>query len=190
MTEKSETKVKQLHPSPLGEGAGVRLLELLASRDRRWHRQQELLREHPEETLLCLTVIMPGSVKRNRLSLVVAQAATEALRTTFADSLTWMEERDLETGFEAYAFTKLPLLDAKRQACRIEEEHPLGRLFDLDVIDTTGTPVSRQAIGVAPRRCLLCQQEARYCMRNHTHSREELQARIENIVDEYVHGGL
>ena len=168
----------------------ISLDQLLASRDRRWHRQQELLREHPDETLLCLTVIMPGAVKRNRFSLVVAQAATEAMRVAFADSITWMEKRDLETGFEAYAFTTHPLLDAKRMACHIEEEHPLGRLFDLDVIDTTGTPVSRSAIGAEPRRCLLCQQEARFCMRNHTHSREELQARIEKIVDEYVHGGL
>ena len=168
----------------------ISLDQLLASRDRRWHRQQELQREHPDETLLCLTVIMPGAVKRNRFSLVVAQAATEAMRVAFADSITWMEERDLETGFEAYAFTTHPLLDAKRMACHIEEEHPLGRLFDLDVIDTTGTPVSRSAIGAEPRRCLLCQQEARFCMRNHTHSREELQARIEKIVDEYVHGGL
>ena len=168
----------------------ISLDQLLASRDQRWHRQQELLSEHPDETLLCLTVIMPGSVKRNRLSLVVAHAATEALLTTFFDHLSWMEERDLETGFEAYAFTKLPLLEAKRMACRIEEEHPLGRLFDIDVIDSTGTPVSRQSIGAEPRRCLLCEREARYCMRNHTHSREELQARIEIIVDEYVHGGL
>ena len=168
----------------------ISLDQLLASRDQRWHRQQELLREHPDETLLCLTVIMPGAVKRNRFSLVVAQAATEAMRVAFADSITWMEERDLETGFEAYAFTTHPLLDAKRMACHIEEEHPLGRLFDLDVIDTTGTPVSRSAIGAEPRCCLLCQQEARFCMRNHTHSREELQARIEKIVDEYVHGGL
>lgn len=168
----------------------ISLDQLLASRDRRWHRQMVLIKEHPDESLICLTVIMPGAVKRNRLSLVVARAATEALRMTFADSITWMEERDLETGFEAYVFTTLPLLEAKRLACRIEEVHPLGRLFDLDVIDSNGTPVSRSAIGAEPRRCLLCQNEARYCMRNHTHSREELQARIETIVDEYVHGGL
>ena len=164
---------------------GVSLHELLASRDQRWHRQMELLEEHPDETLLCLTVIMPGSVKRNRLSLTVARAATEALQATFGDSLTWMEEHDRETGFEAYAFTSLPLLDAKRTACRIEEEHPLGRLFDLDVIDSTGVPVSRSAIDASPRRCLLCEREARYCMRNHTHSQEQLQDRIAEIVDAY-----
>ncbi|MBR1469710.1 MAG: citrate lyase holo-[Prevotella sp.] len=168
----------------------ISLNRLLASRDQRWHRQQELLKEHPDETLLCLTVVMPGSVKRNRISIVVARAATETLRATFGESLTWMEERDLETGFEAYALTTLPMLEAKREACRIEEEHPLGRLFDLDVIDPTGVPVARAAIGAAPRRCLICGQEARYCMRNHTHSQEQLHARITEIVDDYVHGGL
>ena len=147
----------------------ISLDRLLASRDRRWHRQMELLKEHPNESLLCLTVIMPGSVKRNRLSLAVARAATEAIRVEFADSITQMEERDLETGFEAYVLVSLPTLEAKQIACRIEENHPLGRLFDLDIIDPTGTPVQRSAVGVAPRRCLLCNNEARYCMRNHTH---------------------
>lgn len=168
----------------------ISLDRLLASRDRRWHRQMELLKEHPNESLLCLTVIMPGSVKRNRLSLAVARAATEAIRVEFADSITQMEERDLETGFEAYVLVSLPTLEAKKIACRIEENHPLGRLFDLDVIDPTGTPVQRSAAGVAPRRCLLCDNEARYCMRNHTHSPEQLQNHIAEIVEAYVHDGF
>lgn len=168
----------------------ISLDRLLASRDRRWHRQMELLKEHPNESLLCLTVIMPGSVKRNRLSLAVARAATEAIRVEFADSITQMEERDLETGFEAYVLVSLPTLEAKQIACRIEENHPLGRLFDLDVIDPTGTPVQRSAVGVAPRRCLLCNNEARYCMRNHTHSPEQLQNHIAEIVEAYVHDGF
>ena len=150
----------------------------------------ELLREHPNETLLCLTVIMPGSVKRNRLSLAVARAATEAIRVEFAESITQMEERDLETGFEAYVLVSLPTLEAKQTTCRIEENHPLGRLFDIDVIDPTGSPVSRGAVGAQPRRCLLCDKEARFCMRNHTHSPEQIQAHIAEIVEAYVHDGI
>ncbi|MBR5634580.1 MAG: citrate lyase holo-[Prevotella sp.] len=169
---------------------GVGLQDLLASRDHRWHRQMELLREHPNETLLCLTVIMPGSVKRNRLSLAVARAATEAIRVEFGDSITQMEERDLETGFEAYVLVSLPTLEAKQTACRIEENHPLGRLFDIDVINPTGSPVSRSAVGAQPRRCLLCDNEARFCMRNHTHSPEQIQAHIAEIVEAYVHDGI
>lgn len=169
---------------------GVSLHELLASRDQRWHRQMQLLQEHPNESLLCLTVIMPGSVKRNRLSLAVARAATEAIRVEFADNITQMEERDLETGFEAYVLVTLPTLEAKQTACRIEENHPLGRLFDIDVIAPDGTPLSRASVGAQPRRCLLCNNEARFCMRNHTHTPEQIQAHIAEIVEAYVHDGL
>ena len=145
----------------------------------------QLLREHPNESLLCLTVIMPGSVKRNRLSLAVARAATEAIRVEFGDNITQMEERDLETGFEAYVLVSLPTLEAKQTACRIEENHPLGRLFDIDVVAPDGTPLSRASVGAQPRRCLLCDNEARFCMRQHAHTQEELMARIQELVTDW-----
>lgn len=168
----------------------ITLDRLLASRDHRWHKQMQLLRDHPNETLLCLTVVMPGSVKRNRLSLAVARAAMEAIRVEFGDSIIQMEERDLETGFEAYVLVSLPTLEAKQTACRIEENHPLGRLFDIDVIASDGTPLSRASVGAQPRRCLLCDNEARFCMRNRTHSPEQIQAHIAEIVEAYVHDGI
>ena len=57
----------------------VTLNELLASRDSRHAMQQKLLAEHSGKTLVCLTVVMPGSVKRSHQSLVVAHVAVEQL---------------------------------------------------------------------------------------------------------------
>ena len=57
----------------------VTLNELLASRDSRHAMQQKLLAEHSGKTLVCLTVVMPGSVKRNQQSLIVAHAAVEQM---------------------------------------------------------------------------------------------------------------
>lgn len=146
----------------------------------------ELLRENPGRTLLCLTVIMPGETKRNLQSLVVAGAAVSALIARFGSDMTGLETRDLPTGYEAYLLTSIPLEDAKRAVCRIEDTHPLGRLFDIDVISPDGTPVSRMEVGESPRKCLLCDNEARFCMRNHSHTKEELIARIERMVEEYA----
>ncbi len=159
---------------------------LLASRDRRWQHKRELLEKHPDLSLVCLTVVMPGNVKRNDLSLAVARAAVQAVNDTFGDKVAKLEQCDLETGFEAYILLHTPLREAKAAVCRIEETHPLGRLFDLDVIRRDGTPVTREEIGLEPRRCIICGNEARYCMRNHTHSTEELQQRIAQMVNEYV----
>ena len=157
----------------------VTLNELLASRDSRHAMQQKLLAEHSGKTLVCLTVVMPGSVKRNHQSLVVAHAAVKELVRSYElgvrnDELgvksyelgvtndECLIERDLETGYEAYLITPLPLLEAKRIAVQIEDAHPLGRLFDIDIIDKDGVPVSRARVGSRPRRCLVCDREARY----------------------------
>ena len=193
----------------------ITLHELLASRDARHATQQKLLAEHSGKTLVCLTVVMPGSVKRNQQSLTAAHAAVEAMRKALAvkenkglfplENLEPLEplenpvplapleslaptllELDLETGYEAYLITPMPLLEAKRIAVNIEDTHPLGRLFDIDIINADGVPVSRHAIGEKPRRCLVCDHEARYCMRMRWHTQEEIWAKINEMVDSYV----
>ena len=197
----------------------ITLDELLASRDARHAMQQKLMAEHSGKTLVCLTVVMPGSVKRNLQSLTVAHAAVEAMRKAFGvkseerrvkntDELMRSDElipetelltnelktndegclieRDLNTGYEANLITPMPLLEAKRVAVEIEDTHPLGRLFDIDVIDKQGIPVSRDRVGGQPRRCLVCDHEARYCMRMRWHTQEEIWARIRQMTDDYV----
>ena len=182
----------------------ITLDELLASRDARHAMQQKLMSEHSGKTLVCLTVVMPGSVKRNQQSLTVARAAVKAMRKAYniSDDLLpetelltnelkietreCLVERDLNTGYEAYLITPLPLLEAKRVAVDIEDTHPLGRLFDIDVIDAQGIPVSRDRVGGQPRRCLVCDHEARYCMRMRWHTQEEIWARIKQMTDDYA----
>lgn len=182
----------------------ITLDELLASRDARHAMQQKLMAEHSGKTLVCLTVVMPGSVKRNQQSLTVARAAVKAMRKAYniSDDLLpetelltnelkietreCLVERDLNTGYEAYLITPLPLLEAKRVAVDIEDTHPLGRLFDIDVIDALGIPVSRDRVGGQPRRCLVCDHEARYCMRMRWHTQEEIWARIKQMTDDYA----
>ena len=182
----------------------ITLDELLASRDARHAMQQKLMAEHSGKTLLSLQEVMPGSVKRNQQSLIVARAAVEAMRKAYniSDDLLpetelltnelkteageCLVERDLNTGYEAYLITPLPLLEAKRVAVDIEDTHPLGRLFDIDVIDAQGIPVSRDRVGGQPRRCLVCDHEARYCMRMRWHTQEEIWARIKQMTDDYA----
>ena len=194
----------------------VTLEQLLRSRDERVALQQSFLREHPEGTLLCLTVQLPGEVKRDKRSLAVAEAAVKAVREVFpvrsAELL-----RDLETGFEGYFVVGCSPQEAKSAACRIEDTHPLGRLMDIDVIISCGAgvaselapgvasgvapgdgagvssglapgagghvrPLSRESVGLPPRKCLLCGRPARQCMRARTHSIAELLSEIDRLL--------
>ena len=185
-------------------------------------RQRELLSAHPGLSLICLTVQPPGPIKRNDLSLIVAEAGVKVVHESFHVEIE--EFRDLETGYEGFFMTALSPSEAKRLCCRIEDTHPLGRLMDLDVIVFAGaavelrpysaaaspersrrakrewtrpgssccpaqafpSPLSREELGLEPRKCLLCDRPARECMRTKTHSTVELLEKYKEIVDLYL----
>lgn len=170
----------------------ITLDQLLASRDARAQHQRNLLVAWPDHTLICLTVQFPGPVKRSATSLVVGGAGLAALLDTFGSVIRHAQVRDLETGYEAYLLVPLPAALVKKTCCHIEDTHPLGRLMDIDVISSeimpgqTGHLLDRSIIGLEPRRCLLCDQPARYCMRAHTHTIEELLCKIEQMVTDFA----
>ncbi len=62
------------------------------------------------------------------------------------------------------------LNDLKALGEEFEARHPVGRAIDVDVTDEQGQPVSSQKL----KRCLLCEQPALVCMREHTHTYQEL----------------
>ena len=159
------------------------LEQLLDSRDARVAHQAELLGKYPGKTLLCLTVMLPGPVKRSNVSLKIAAAAVAAVRSRF--ELKFEELRDLETGYEGYFVVDLEPVAAKRLAVSLEEEHPLGRLFDLDVITADG-PLSREELGLPGRKCLICGKPVRECMRTRAHSTDELLNRISVILNTHL----
>lgn len=164
----------------------ITLEQLLASRDARAQRQQDLLAAWPDHTLICLTVQFPGPVKRSASSLVVGGAGLAALLDTFGSVVRHAQVRDLETGYEAYLLVPLPASLVKKTCCRIEDTHPLGRLMDIDVLAAGGHPLDRSSVGLEPRRCLLCEQPARYCMRARTHTTEALLHKIEQMVADFA----
>ena len=66
-------------------------------------------------------------------------------------------------------------------ATEIEESHPRGRLFDMDVIGTDGMKLSRGTY----RKCIICGCQAQECARSRKHSVEELQAKIEELLNQF-----
>lgn len=116
----------------------------------------------------------------------IASAAVSAVHEAFSPA--YEELRDLETGYEGYFIVDMDPMEAKRMAVSIEEEHPLGRLFDLDVIVSEDgvRPLGRQELGLPQRLCLICGKPARECMRARTHTTEELLEKIDSILSNYV----
>lgn len=152
----------------------ITLSRLLDARDRRRETQMRLMSENPGLSLLVLMVNIPGDVKRTPESYDIGMEGVAAVRHAFAGRVCSMSVNDFETGFEAFFLVTGSPDDAKRLAVGIEESHPLGRLMDIDVIGGDGAPLSRSGLGHAPRRCLVCGDNARICMRTRRHAVGEI----------------
>ena len=161
----------------------ITLEQLLESRDKRAEFQTILLRGYGTP-LVSFTVNMPGKVKKNHRSARVFDAGVEAIREALAGTIVYYKLLDNITGPEGYFAVDMEVNELKAAMCRIEDEHPLGRLMDIDVLSAPGTHVSRTQLGQQPRKCLVCGGMAAACTRSRAHPMEQLIAAIDQLLKE------
>ena len=168
------------------DGTPVTLAQLLAARDSRAARQKELLQNGG--ALVSLTVNMPGPVKRCALSERLFDIALEAVTQLLGDKLRFCETRRKDTGCEAFLSADMDAQTLKARLCALENNHPLGRLWDIDVLGVDGVPLSRQSAGYPPRKCLLCENSGAACARSRAHSLSELIAAMQAMLERWEAG--
>jgi holo-ACP synthase CitX len=69
----------------------------------------------------------------------------------------------------------------KRISVAVEETAKWGRVLDIDVITPEG-PISRADVGLAPRKCLICGNDAKVCARTRRHSAEDLREATKSLL--------
>ena len=166
----------------------VTLLEMLDARERRANRQRELLCAHGK-TMVCFTMNIAGPVKNNALIRRGYALGKRLLREQLAVAgipVIYFEEIQEKTGNEAIFLLDAEPLAAKRVTTEIEDDSPVGRLFDMDVLCPDGRKVDRQELGREGRKCLICSGMAQACARSRTHSVAELQERTRQILENAV----
>ncbi|MBR4992508.1 MAG: citrate lyase holo-[Clostridia bacterium] len=161
----------------------ITLEQLLESRDKRAEFQTILLNGYGTP-LVSFTVNMPGKVKKNHRSARVFEAGVEAIRETLAGYIVYYKLLDNLTGPEGYFAVDMAVDELKTAMCRIEDQHPLGRLMDIDVLSAPGKHVSRTELGRQPRKCLVCGGMAAACTRSRAHPVEQLIAAIDQLLKE------
>ncbi len=161
--------------------------QVLDARERRAARQQALMEQH-RGSLLCLTLNIPGAVKRYPLADRGFRAGRSAVdrqlsRLTFP--VLYREIHEAATGMEAYYCVDADAAALKSAAMEIERHHPLGRLFDLDVFDRTAEKIDGAALGRPARECLLCGGPVWECARSRRHDADALAERAAQILSDY-----
>ena len=164
----------------------VSLLEMLDARERRAHRQQELLEQY-HKPLICFTMNIAGPIKDSPLirrgfargqKLLSQQFFRAKLTPMYHDS--HMES----TGCEAFYVLDADPLTIKKFTTDIEDATPLGRLFDMDVLRPDGQKVDREELHLPGRRCLICGGPAKVCSSRRVHTVAELQSKTTEILTE------
>lgn len=164
----------------------VEVMDILEARDARVELQNTFLEKY-RVPLVSFTLNIPGSIKYDaaierafrlgverilhRLGRVnaVIMDAHEKIAFTGCEQL-WAVDADAEI--------------LKREMTLIEDMDELGRLFDIDVLDTNGVKLSRDSRGIE-RTCLICGGPVRACARSRAHTADELFARAHQVIDGY-----
>lgn len=177
------------------KGTPVTLPELLDAREQRVFRQRELL-EHGRNdqrqkpySLISFTMNVAGEIKAFPLCHAAFDEGLKELRARIpADLLMHFEDSRTNSGPEAFFLLSMSPENAKKLTTAIEESHPLGRLFDMDVLGPDGKSISRSVIGLPMRTCLICGENAKVCARSRRHTLEVILWRTAQILNDYFKG--
>lgn len=162
-------------------------IDILESREARRDKQLKLINRY-NNSLISFTLNIPGMIKDSEIYRNIHKEGIKAIIKTLDDqaiNILYNEEIHKNTGSEGYIVVDMDAMDLKKVIVDIEENHPLGRIFDIDIFDFNHKQLSRKDLGSNPRRCLLCDNDATVCMRSKSHTYEELIQRIHDIWKEY-----
>lgn len=165
----------------------VTLLEVLEARERRAARQRELLARYGAP-LISFTMNIAGPVKDSPLIRRAFDFGCAELRRSLEGSgvpvRDWQEERS-DTGCQLYCAAGGEALAVKRICTAIEDSWELGRLFDMDVLNTDGSKLDREQVGGGERNCIVCGAPGRGCASRRVHTVPELQAATARIMERH-----
>lgn len=177
--------------SKLQKGKVVTLEDVLNNREARVLKQNRWLKEYPNRILIALKLNVPGPVKQNEILHQIFDLA----RVEFNKNL--QKNKVLEYQFyschERIGSEGFWIIDyynpqvVKQFAIEVEEESPLGRLFDFDVLYNENKKIkviSRSVLGVDMRRCFVCDNAAKACGRNRTHTLLEMYVAIARMIEQ------
>lgn len=170
-------------------GRSNNLTEILSSRDKRAKQQQELIQQYTLP-IISLTLVIPGDIKKSEGSLFLFKEAKSTLSYELKKrkfNIINILEGDNLVEYSTIFVVNCSVNLLKEICYQIEEFHPLGRLWDFDVIDPlNGLNISRDQLGLKQRKCLICNHNAKDCARSRKHTLNELYKHMSSIVKKFT----
>jgi len=163
------------------------LFKILLSREKRAEKQKYLINKY-KCSLISFTLNIPGATKDSELYRKIhKEGIKEILRVLNNEHLPILYKEEIYeiTGAECYICINVDVLKLKELMVTIEENHELGRIFDIDVFDSNFKIIKRKKIYLKERKCFICNDDAIVCRRNNKHTTEELLKKINVMASDF-----
>lgn len=158
--------------------------KILEDREKRYNIILELIEKHGLP-VLCGKINYPGNNKNAKEAKEAFNILLKSIEEVFQS---YTIDKVITSGYDGSGVILVLNIEskaAKGKAVAIEENHSIGRIFDIDIYDTDGAPLSREDKGMQPRKCMVCGQNARECMKLKRHSLEETLKIVNGIINNY-----
>ena len=163
------------------------LEDILKSRDRRNFQRQNLLMTYGG-LAVTLQLNIPGANKDKDIYRKTLLSCYQEVKSMFDNKgipINYDKVQFFITGPEAILIVDSRVPHLKELMIHIEETHPLGRLFDIDVFNHNGEPYSRTCLKKTPRSCYICGESAKVCARSRKHEVSEIIKCIDLMMTDY-----
>ena len=160
----------------------VTLEQMLQAREVRAHRQMTLIQKY-NRPIVSFCMNIPGPIKDSPLIRRGFFAGCEALENSLPpETILYRQIFPAVTGCEAIYVVNMAATALKTHTVQIEDTHPLGRLFDMDVLAPDLSKLDRELVGGGSRNCIVCGASGRGCASRRTHSVSQLQAAVNSML--------
>lgn len=158
--------------------------ELLHDRENRYKFILKLIEEN-NLPVICGKVNYPGYEKNAVTAKRIFNILSEELYISFKDSIVTSKTMTGMDGKSLILVVDMDEIEAKKATVSIEEGSKLGRLFDIDIYSLEKGVVTRKELGLAQRRCIICDGDPWICRKLNKHLLSDLLSEIDKILNTY-----
>jgi holo-ACP synthase len=168
---------------------GFYMTQLLNDREERYKKQCEMIALY-NLPIISFSINLPGSEKNNETIKEIFTLGLIEIEAVLSNNNIQIVDRFSNSKAFSGPVTILSINNnsskIKKLMVDIENNHPIGRLLDIDVIDEQFNPISRTDFGFQARKCLVCNDYAKNCSRSQRHDMVDVLKKFYDICFSYL----
>lgn len=165
----------------------IAMQKMLDAKEKRYYKIKALTEKY-NLPVLSFMLNIPGEDKNFEDAVIFHEKYIKNIKNILEKEnikILWEEYNNLNTGMEYLAVLNGEGKFIKEKMIGLEEESREGRLLDIDIYDKDFSQISRSSLGLAERKCIICDDLARTCIKKERHSQDELEKKVREILKNY-----